>query len=70
MLAKVRPSVDIIIEQDHRPVAIIRACYPSGRPIAEIRREAKQRNSPVTLDEDFGRDAEEIVASHQKPRWD
>ncbi len=66
-LAKVQEGVEIIIEQDHRPVAVLRAESRSGRPITEILREAKQRNSLVTLDEGFGNDLEEIVASHQKP---
>ena len=78
VLAKVQQGVEIVIEQDHRPVAVIRArsqdANSSGRPITEILREAKQRNSTVTLDEDFGKDLEEIVASHQKPwnppSWD
>jgi antitoxin (DNA-binding transcriptional repressor) of toxin-antitoxin stability system len=67
VLAKVQQGVEIVIEQDHRPVAVIRAQHRSGRPIEEILREAKQRNSTVTLDDDFGKDLEEIVAGHQKP---
>ena len=74
VLAKVQQGVEIVIEQDHRPVAVIRAQHGSGRPITEILRDAKQRNSTVTLDEDFGKDIEEIVASHQQPwtppTWD
>ena len=74
VLAKVQQGVEIVIEQDHRPVAVIRAQHESGRPIAEILREAKLRNSTVTLDDDFGKDLEEIVASHGKPwnppSWD
>ena len=73
-LAKVQQGVEIVIEQDHRPVAVLRAEYRSGRPITDILREAKLRNSTVTLDEDFGKDLEEIIASHQKPwnppSWD
>lgn len=46
----------------------------SGRPITEILHEARQHNSNVTLDEEFGRDLEEIVALHQQPwippAWD
>jgi len=46
----------------------------SGRPITEILREAKQRSSTVTLDEDFGKDLEEIIASPRQPwnppSWD
>ena len=74
VLDKVRQGVEIVIEQDHRPVAVIRARHRSGRPIAEILREAKERNSAVTLDEDFGDDLEQIVAAHQQPwtptSWD
>ena len=74
VLDKVRQGVEIVIEQDHRPVAVIRAQHRSGRPIAEILREAKERNSGVTLDEDFGDDLEQIVAAHQQPwtppSWD
>lgn len=74
VLAKVQQGVEIVIEQDHRPVAVLRAQNRSGRPITEILREARQRNSTVTLDEDFGKDLEEIAASHQQPwtppAWD
>ena len=42
--------------------------------VDEILREAKERNSTVTLDEDFGKDLEETIASHQTPwippSWD
>jgi hypothetical protein len=65
----------VIIEQeDHRPSAVISSPHRTGRPITDILREAKQRNSTVTLDEDFGKDLEEIIASHQQPwnppSWD
>ena len=75
VLAEVQMSREVIIEQeDHQPVAIIRSPHRSGRPINEILREAKQRNSTVTLDEEFGKDLEEIIVSHEKPwtppSWD
>jgi hypothetical protein len=75
VLAKVERGSEVIIEQeDHRPVAVIRSPRRSGRPITEILREARQRNSAVTLDEDFGKDLEEIIAHHQQPwnppSWD
>lgn len=74
-LAQVEQGSEVIIErEDHRPVAVIRAPDRSGRPITEILEEAKRRNSTVTLDENFGRDLEEIIASHQQPwhppSWD
>lgn len=68
VLAMVQSGSEVIIEQeDHRPVAVIRAPHRSGRPITEILREARERNSAVTLDEDFGKDLEEIIAQHQQP---
>lgn len=74
VLARVQQGVEIVIEQDHRPVAVLRAQVGSGRPIAEILRDARHRNSTVTLDEDFGRDLEEVVSSHltqwNPPSWD
>jgi len=75
VMEKVEQGSEVIIEQeDHRPVAVIHALHRSGRPITEILTEARKRNSTATLDEDFGKDLEEIIASHQQPwqppSWD
>ncbi|MBZ5726983.1 MAG: hypothetical protein LAP87_18550 [Acidobacteriia bacterium] len=59
--------MEVIVEQDHRPVAVIRSAQRSGRLISEIVRQAKERNSTVTLDPDFGSDLEAIIASHEQP---
>ena len=64
VLAKVQEGIEVIVEQDHRPIAVIRLPHRSGRPIAEIVRQAKERNSGVTLDPDFGKDLETIIDSH------
>jgi antitoxin (DNA-binding transcriptional repressor) of toxin-antitoxin stability system len=73
-LAKVREGVEVIVEQDHRPVAVIRTAQRSGRLICEILRKAKERNSTVTLDSEFGADLESIIAAHQRackpPSWE
>lgn len=75
VLEKVRQGSEVIVErEDHRPVAVISLPPRSGRPILEILREAKQRNSTVTLDDEFGKDLEEIIAHGQQPwnppSWD
>ncbi len=67
VLGKVRQGLEVVIEQDHLPVAILRPPHRSGRPISEILREARQRDSTVTLDEDFGADMEAIIASQEQP---
>lgn len=69
VLAKVREGAEVIVEQDHRPVAVIKTPNRSGKPITEILREARQRNSTVTLDEDFGADLEEIISRYQREPW-
>ena len=75
VIETVQQGREVIIEgEDHRPVAVITSPNRSGRPIADILREAKQRNSTVTLDRDFGNDLEKIIASHEQPwnppSWD
>lgn len=67
VLAKVQEGVEVIVEQDHRPVAVIRTPQRSGRPVSEILRQAKERNSTLTLDSDFGTDLEAIIACHEQP---
>jgi antitoxin (DNA-binding transcriptional repressor) of toxin-antitoxin stability system len=65
ILAKVQQGVEVIVEQDHQPVAVLRPLDRSERRISDIVQEARQRNSAVTLDEDFGKDLEEIIASRR-----
>jgi antitoxin (DNA-binding transcriptional repressor) of toxin-antitoxin stability system len=67
VLAKVQQGAEVIVEQDDRPVAIIHSPRQSGRPVSEILREARERNSNVTLDPDFRTDLEAIIALHQEP---
>jgi antitoxin (DNA-binding transcriptional repressor) of toxin-antitoxin stability system len=69
VLAQVQQGVEVIVERDHRAVAVIKTPHRSGRPITEILREARQRNSTVTLDEDFGSDLEEIISRRQHEPW-
>ena len=75
VLERVQQGSEVIIERDdHRPVYLINPPQRSGRPITGILREAKQRNSTVTLDDEFSDDLNEIIANHQKPwilpSWD
>jgi antitoxin (DNA-binding transcriptional repressor) of toxin-antitoxin stability system len=67
ILAKVQKGVEVVVENDHRPVAVLRPPNRSGRLVPDLLREARQRNSTVTLDEDFGKDLEAIIAGQQQP---
>jgi antitoxin (DNA-binding transcriptional repressor) of toxin-antitoxin stability system len=68
VLAKIREGAEVIVEQDHRPVALIRSPKRSGRRLSECIASAKASGSRVTLDGGFGRDVEEGIKERQL-RW-
>jgi len=63
VLAKVQQGVEVVVEQDHRPVAVIRSPLPKGRLLSECIALAEVRGSTATLDEGFMKDVEEGIAS-------
>ena len=68
LMARVREGTEVIIENDARPVAVLRSAEPHpGRLLSESIALAEAHGSTVTLDGDFGRDLEEIINS-RKPR--
>jgi antitoxin (DNA-binding transcriptional repressor) of toxin-antitoxin stability system len=64
-LEKVRQGAEVVVEQDHRPVAVITPVKGPGRPIDECIAIAKARGSGATLDEGFAEDLEEIIAQRR-----
>jgi len=56
VLEKVRQGVEVVVEQDHRPVAIIKTPQRPGRLIDECIAMARADGSGATLDEDFAKD--------------
>ena len=74
VLARVRQGVEIVIEQDARPVAILKPTPRPGRLISECIAIAKARGSTATIDEGFAKDVEEAIRNHQEPwnppSWD
>lgn len=67
LLARLREGVEVIIEHDARPVAIICPAEDHVRLLSESLRLAQEHGSTATLDGDFGRDLEEIINSHREP---
>lgn len=67
MLAKVQEGVEVIVEQNHRPVATIKPPKRSGRPISECIASAKASGSKVMLDGGFGNDVEEGIRERSEP---
>jgi antitoxin (DNA-binding transcriptional repressor) of toxin-antitoxin stability system len=75
LMAQVRAGSEVVIEENARPVAIVRpVAEPSVRLLSESLRLAREHGSTVTLDGDFGRDLEAIISSHREPlnppEWD
>lgn len=67
VLAKVREGVEVVIEQDHRPIAVIKPSKPAGRMISEVIADLKARGCDAVMDEDFARDIEEGIKAHREP---
>jgi antitoxin (DNA-binding transcriptional repressor) of toxin-antitoxin stability system len=66
-LAKVQQGLDIVIEQDHRPIAILKPAKPVGRMISEIVADLKSRGSNAAMDDDSARDIEEGIHAQRQP---
>jgi len=78
VLAQVQEGIEVIVEQDHRPVALIKAPQGPGRKLSECialakAYEAKLGYAPVP-DADFAGDVEAAIDAHREPlnapSWD
>ncbi len=74
VLAKLQQGFEIVIEQDHRPIAVLRPSPPVGRMISEIVADLKAQGSNAVMDDDFARDIEEGIKLQRQPwnppAWD
>ena len=65
VLEKLRHGAEVVVEQDHRAVAVIRPVNGPGRSLDECIALAKAHGSGATLDEEYAKDLEEIIACRQ-----
>jgi antitoxin (DNA-binding transcriptional repressor) of toxin-antitoxin stability system len=78
VLTKVQEGAEIIVEREHRPVAVIRTPEGPGRKISECIARAKEYERKLgyapTPDADWAADLQEFIDSHQEPfdmsAWD
>ncbi len=63
----VQHGVEVVVEQDHRPVAVIRSPLPKGRLLSECIALAEAGGSTATLDEGFMKDVEDGIARRGQP---
>lgn len=78
VLEQVRNGVEVVIEQDHRPVAVMKTPLEPGRSIEEciaLARAYEERlgYAPVP-DPDFAKDVQAAIDAHREPleppAWD
>jgi antitoxin (DNA-binding transcriptional repressor) of toxin-antitoxin stability system len=74
VLEKVRQGFEVVIEQDSRPVAVLKAPQIRGRKISEVIAALEASGANAVIDEDFARDVEEGIKTHREPwnppSWD
>ena len=66
VLAKVQQGVEVVIEQDSRPVAVLKAPAIKGRKISEVIAALEASGAHAVIDEDFARDVEEGIRSSRQ----
>jgi antitoxin (DNA-binding transcriptional repressor) of toxin-antitoxin stability system len=67
VLEKVRKGSEVVVEQDHRPIAVIKPPKPSGRMISEVVADLKSRGSDAVIDDAFARDIEAGIEAQRQP---
>ena len=73
VLEKVRQGIEVVVEHDHKPIAVLRPAPPSPRKISEVLA-LTPKDSTATMDSDFAKDVEAAIQSHREalepPLWD
>jgi antitoxin (DNA-binding transcriptional repressor) of toxin-antitoxin stability system len=67
VLEKVQQGVEVVIERDSRPVAVLKAPVVKGRMISEVIAALEASGANAIIDEDFARDVEEGIMLHREP---
>jgi antitoxin (DNA-binding transcriptional repressor) of toxin-antitoxin stability system len=78
VLEKVQSGIEVIVEQDDRPVAVIKTPQGPGRKISECIALAKAYEEklgyPPIPDPDFAKDVQAAIEAHREPlnppAWD
>jgi antitoxin (DNA-binding transcriptional repressor) of toxin-antitoxin stability system len=72
-LEKVRQGIEIVVERERRPVAVLKGTEPVRRTLSECIA-LLPADSTATIDEDFAADVEAAVEAHREalepPVWD
>ena len=73
VLEKVRKGAEVVVEQNHQPVALLSPAVPVRRKLSEILARIP-KDSTAVMDAEFARDVEAAIDSHREPleppQWD
>lgn len=67
VLERVQHGSEVIVERNHRPIAIISPSKPAGRMISEGIACLEKHGSMAVMDEAFASDIEEGINAHREP---
>jgi antitoxin (DNA-binding transcriptional repressor) of toxin-antitoxin stability system len=67
VLEKVRQGSEVVIEQNHRPIAVIKPSKPAGRMISDVIADLKARGAGAVIDDAFARDIEAGIEAQRQP---
>jgi antitoxin (DNA-binding transcriptional repressor) of toxin-antitoxin stability system len=74
VLERVRQGGEVVIEQEHQPVAIMKPVAARARTMSEIIAAMESSGASGIVDEDFARDIEAGIAARSEPwnppTWD
>jgi prevent-host-death family protein len=70
LMARANKGDEVRIEENGSPFAVLKPAKEHVRLLSESLRILEERGSNVTLDDEFGRDLEEIINSHREPLID
>ena len=69
----IRHGVEVVVEHDRHPVAVLRPALPPRRKISEVLA-LMPKNSSATMDAEFASDVQAAIESHREPldprAWD
>ena len=66
LLDRVQAGMEIVIERNHRPAAVLRAAGSRGRRLTEILA-SLSADSTATIDEDFAVEVHAAIDAHREP---
>ena len=67
VLENISKGAEVIVEQDHRPVALIRSPTTEGRLLSDVIAALEASGANAMVDEDFARDVQAGIDSTREP---